>query len=322
LEPNFADDPDGKTDWANPYYFTGRRLDLFDDGNLAIQINRHRYYDYYTGRWLTHDPLGVRPGGAGETGFFVVLQYTYGANLYQYGGSNPVILIDPWGYGEYKTVEVVVPPPNTYQSAIDESKAVYDTWPRTWSNFPVRLDITNRTWATIAGGYAKGMNHAARHLKHFAWNRGTELDIGYPDLINEDLTARAHFDAELEDAINYVQLAMPFGESIVTIGDYSTEARSKDWLFAVGGYRTWAYADNIKCSNEGKIEMEWTIVFRDVYDWELGSPAIGGWVSDDEMACMHRWGEMQEYVMTGSYTVKVEVDACGDLSTAMITPVE
>ncbi|MHC4501291.1 MAG: RHS repeat domain-containing protein, partial [Planctomycetota bacterium] len=81
LEPNFADDPDGKTDYSNPYYFTGRRLDLLDDGNLTLQINRHRYYDYYTGRWLTHDPKG----------------YVDGMNFYQYARSNPVILTDPWG---------------------------------------------------------------------------------------------------------------------------------------------------------------------------------------------------------------------------------
>ena len=34
LEPNFADDEDGKTDYGNPYYFTGRRVDFMDDGNL------------------------------------------------------------------------------------------------------------------------------------------------------------------------------------------------------------------------------------------------------------------------------------------------
>jgi RHS repeat-associated protein len=60
LEPNFAADPDGKSDYDNPYYFTGRRADFLDGNNLTLQINRHRYYDYYTGRWLTHDPADER----------------------------------------------------------------------------------------------------------------------------------------------------------------------------------------------------------------------------------------------------------------------
>ncbi|MHC4527931.1 MAG: RHS repeat domain-containing protein [Planctomycetota bacterium] len=81
LEPNFADDPDGKTDWANPYYFSGRRADFLDGNNLTLQINRHRYYDYYTGRWLTHDPVG----------------YVDGMNLYEYVKSNPILWLDPVG---------------------------------------------------------------------------------------------------------------------------------------------------------------------------------------------------------------------------------
>jgi hypothetical protein len=57
LEWNFAADPDGKSDYGNPYLFTGRRVDFLDNGSLTLQYNRHRYYDYYTGRWTTHDPL-------------------------------------------------------------------------------------------------------------------------------------------------------------------------------------------------------------------------------------------------------------------------
>ena len=28
MEPNFAPDPDGLTDWSNPYLFTGRTVDI------------------------------------------------------------------------------------------------------------------------------------------------------------------------------------------------------------------------------------------------------------------------------------------------------
>jgi RHS repeat-associated protein len=61
--------------------FTGRRVDILDNGSLTIQYNRNRYYDYYTGRWTTHDPLG----------------YIDGMNLYEYVKSNALILTDPIG---------------------------------------------------------------------------------------------------------------------------------------------------------------------------------------------------------------------------------
>ncbi|MHC4621197.1 MAG: RHS repeat-associated core domain-containing protein, partial [Planctomycetota bacterium] len=62
LEYDYTDDPDGKSDYGNPYLFTGRRVDTLDNGSLTIQYNRNRYYDYYTGRWTTHDPKGYIDG--------------------------------------------------------------------------------------------------------------------------------------------------------------------------------------------------------------------------------------------------------------------
>ena len=67
--------------------------------------------------------------------------------------------------------------------------------------------------------------------------------------------------------------------------------------------------------------MSWTIYFRDVYDWELGNFAPGGFVVDHEMAAMHRYGEMQEYVMTGSCTVKIKWK-CGGPSSGDTSSIE
>ncbi|MHC4867876.1 MAG: RHS repeat domain-containing protein, partial [Planctomycetota bacterium] len=120
LEPNFAADPDGKTDWANPYYFTGRRADFLDGGKLTLQINRHRYYDYYTGRWLTHDPLGITPAAGPLNPFAIHKQYTDALNLYEYALDSPARYIDPlglvkcdggkwWVAGSSTSLSVVVP---------------------------------------------------------------------------------------------------------------------------------------------------------------------------------------------------------------------
>ncbi len=81
---------------GNPYYFTGRRLDILDGGAKLIQINRHRHYDYRTGRWLSVDPLGVVPGDY-ENAFSPLGQYADGGNLLEYVGDNPVEYYDPLG---------------------------------------------------------------------------------------------------------------------------------------------------------------------------------------------------------------------------------
>ena len=67
--------------YGNPYLFTCRRVDNFDSDSLRLQYNRNRYLDYYTGRWLSHDPEG----------------YVDGMNLYEYVKSKPTIGLDKYG---------------------------------------------------------------------------------------------------------------------------------------------------------------------------------------------------------------------------------
>ena len=85
------------TEAGNPYYFTGRRLDVLDGGDLKIMYYRNRYYDPETGRFLTSDPLGINPSGQINNPFSPLSQYTDGMNLYEYVQSNPVMNIDVYG---------------------------------------------------------------------------------------------------------------------------------------------------------------------------------------------------------------------------------
>ncbi|MHC4153821.1 MAG: RHS repeat domain-containing protein [Planctomycetota bacterium] len=104
LEPNFAADPDGKSDYDNPYMFTGRRVDLLDSGSLTLQYNRHRYYDYYTGRWMMEDPLGINPAGGDSNPFTIRYQYEPSLGLYEYVESSPVLEGDLYGLAPTKIV--------------------------------------------------------------------------------------------------------------------------------------------------------------------------------------------------------------------------
>jgi hypothetical protein len=58
-------------------------------GSLKIQYNRNRYYDYYTGRWLTHDPLGINPADGALNPLSIRRQYKDGMSLYEYVHSSP-----------------------------------------------------------------------------------------------------------------------------------------------------------------------------------------------------------------------------------------
>ncbi|MBI9019390.1 MAG: hypothetical protein JEZ07_19245 [Phycisphaerae bacterium] len=84
------------TDPGNPYLFTGRRVDVLDGGDKVLQFSRNRMLDYETGRWLSHDPLGIVPGGHNNA-FCVLSQLSDGNNLYSYCSDNSIQFTDPYG---------------------------------------------------------------------------------------------------------------------------------------------------------------------------------------------------------------------------------
>src|SRR4030042_5887225 len=102
--------PRTKSSYGNPFYFTGREMDLIDNGNLKLYNYRHRYYDMYTGRFTTHDPLGITPNPQLPNKFDSINQYKDGLSLYEYVGSNPVIYVDTHGLVTL-TPDPIEPPP-------------------------------------------------------------------------------------------------------------------------------------------------------------------------------------------------------------------
>ncbi|MHC4123019.1 MAG: RHS repeat domain-containing protein [Planctomycetota bacterium] len=105
------------SDHNNPYYFTSRRLDELDDGDLKLMYYRNRYYDVETGRFLQHDPLG----------------YIDGMNLYEYVMSNPLVRTDPYGYFMIEPLPIM----------LDDDLSIFkprNTWPRHEKNIDALLN--------------------------------------------------------------------------------------------------------------------------------------------------------------------------------------
>ena len=96
--------------YDNPYYFTGRHLDMLDINSngmprLKIMYYRNRYYDPETGRFFQHDQLGINPKSVFPNPFMPFLQYTDGMSLYEYVRNNPTSYIDPLGLIKWGDIE-------------------------------------------------------------------------------------------------------------------------------------------------------------------------------------------------------------------------
>src|SRR5262249_55109197 len=69
------------------YRFTGKERD--EESGFAYHTGR--YYVPWLGRWLNCDPSGIAGG----------------ANLYEYGASNPLTFVDPSGHGPMSSDDVL-----------------------------------------------------------------------------------------------------------------------------------------------------------------------------------------------------------------------
>ncbi|NLW83448.1 MAG: RHS repeat-associated core domain-containing protein [Phycisphaerae bacterium] len=94
LTSNFS--PLTSSQHGNPYTFTGRQLDILDNGTLHHMHYRHRDYSPQLGRFMQHDPLGLSPSNL----FFKnspLFQMKTGMNVYSYVNNNAINLKDPSG---------------------------------------------------------------------------------------------------------------------------------------------------------------------------------------------------------------------------------
>ena len=111
-----------------------RRVDILDNRSLTIQYNRNRYYDYYTGRWTTHDPLGILPDAEWPNTFEPARQYRDKLGLYVYVGGNPLLRVDAYGL-YYISPESMVccKAPKTDKNVCEFRRLFYCCCPRGWS---------------------------------------------------------------------------------------------------------------------------------------------------------------------------------------------
>ena len=87
---------------------------------MDLSYYKNRWYDAETGRFLSHDPLGIVPEGY-DNSFDVLGQYYDNENLYHYLRSCPVVFYDTYGLKRVCGLDVWM-----YTGSWCSSQEVYD----------------------------------------------------------------------------------------------------------------------------------------------------------------------------------------------------
>ncbi|MCK4292774.1 MAG: hypothetical protein KAY65_06220 [Planctomycetes bacterium] len=311
LEPNFAPDPDGKSDSGNPYLFTGRRVDILDEGYLKLQYNRNRYYDQYTGRWLTHDPVATVPNSLASNYFTPRHQYSQGLSVYEYALSNPTIGSDPWGLKtwpdlrnqEYK--EGTTPP--------EDSDWEHGRWDR--ASPPLSLIPTLMTWWHLANWQAHLgwilYPDAAAHLRRYVNNTGGRKTVDFTRMIHEDTYARIGLVECVRNAMTEGERLAPrvahrddSGIDIVQKGHTLQQVGADtNWGMAVSTYYIWGQGKNLrKCGC--CFYMDLTLNLRDNYEFK-NEDRWAGVVKNSWMWELNKYGWAQHFKLRASKDISL-----------------
>ncbi|RJO80014.1 hypothetical protein D5S18_01845 [Nocardia panacis] len=172
----------------------------------------------------------------------------------------------------------------------------------------------------VVAADAKGLTHAARHLRHYLDNTGTTLDPHVDELLRDvpsaDSAANALAATEIrriageaaatDNYENPVQFQSPW----LPGGFYISPALSQDWYYAMGAIElsTTGVVTVHKPADgaDPRITAEYKVHVHDRYNWDgsKSTEIAGITVTDRRMGALHTAGLAREFDMDGSSGVR------------------
>lgn len=171
-------------------------------------------------------------------------------------------------------------------------------------------------WNRVADGAdAMGLDNAARNMRHYLGNSGSEQNVA-PEAMLRDLPgfrekANQTFEYELLPQIDeriakeYNGQPLRFQVTTEWQGYYAEKGESEDWYYAIGGFSYAHGADVIVTPNpDGSphVEVEHQLHIFDRYNWDKGKGVdiMGVRVGDAQLGHLHEVGQAKEFEVWGT----------------------
>jgi RHS repeat-associated protein len=268
---------------ANPMRFSTK----FQDEDSGLVYYGYRYYKPSSGTWLSRDPIAEN----GSVGLYAFVQ------------NDGVNCFDLMGLADYK--EGTDDPPIPQDLGAGQ-------WGRDKDHQTEGIENAKLAILAASGMFVNSLPDAVAHLKHYFDNTGTPIDIRLQNMINDVTQAKKVYIEEVSQARAYVE-SLPPGAHDITSGSlsdgYNREDESKNWFFAVAGYKAWGKGKVIcknssseKGSSADEYVLQFEYKFYDRYNWDIGKEVslFGIRVTDKYMGSFHLQGLAKEFDMRGS----------------------
>jgi len=170
-------------------------------------------------------------------------------------------------------------------------------------------DIKTRAYLNVFGGPFVNMPTAAVFLEHFLENTGSAKPIYARIFIEDNKSAQDFLNSNMNDFMRAAEKLVPPNSTrqlgvINKLGasDYSIPgSMTENWINSIGCSDAWIAAEVTRKNNQLR-EFKATVYYNiwDFYNWDPDSDALGGFVTDGEMAELHAAGWAKEFEVNNS----------------------
>lgn len=185
----------------------------------------------------------------------------------------------------------------------DPGAGPWNSKPTTISHLALRSAIIN----ILPQAYAIIGDDATKHMAHYLGNSGSTYTIDLEDMIEDVPSARQRFEAEAQQAQQFVELLDPGTHAITSRmmqGGYNTKSENWNWFFAIGGYSSWGKGTATVRQGAGGREyaLDFEYCFYDRYNWDKGKSVtiFDITITDEFMGEFHRQRIAKEFDCVGS----------------------
>ncbi|CAL9540864.1 hypothetical protein SUDANB120_04243 [Streptomyces sp. enrichment culture] len=207
--------------------------------------------------------------------------------------------------------------PTVKQVAADRGSGRHGAEKPGWDDWKTRRKMEG----LVVGADGRGMDDAARHMKHYLGNSGAPMELPVDEMLSDEKdfqrhVERSHLNREAEWREQALAEYERNGGRAVAIpvetpnADYSFQkASDENWFFAVGSTRsnvTGVVTAVPGADGKPVVSLDYQVNVWDRYNWDQGKH-VDVWlyeIPDGEMGQQHKVGLAQEFNMAGSSSVK------------------
>ena len=164
----------------------------------------------------------------------------------------------------------------------------------------------------VTGGSLLGYSHAAKFMKHFLENTGTDYNLDVKEFLSSDSGAMNSRNSAITNALRAAELIAKEGKTYtinqLTENHPMQNTLTEDWQYSLGSYFTDVDIINVTVTEVNGVKTytaDIKYIVTDFYNWDTNNyNKFASIVSPHDLHELHKGGKAKEFMTYGELTYK------------------